>query len=448
MPHTTHPETPSIAPPHADAAPFTVGVALDGAGAHPAAWREPDADASALFAPAHWQRLLGELDDAGADYVALADALAPQHELFGAGAGSENGVTGRLDALLLLSWIAPRTHRIGLIPTVTTTHTEPFHVATALQTLDHVSSGRAGWQLRISASAAEADAFGRREAPAIDAAAVLAGEDDAALDELLAEAADVAEVTSRLWDSWEDDAIIRDAATGRFLDRNRLHHVRFESARFSVAGPSIVPRSPQGRPPVALLAHSDAVYRLAAEAADVVFVTPEPQDPGSSASGGRSADDIVAAVRRAEAEARASGRRREREPLRIVADLVVALDGAGDGAGTGAGEPGAERLARLDALGPVLRSDARVGTGTAAEIADLIAAWREAGIEGVRLRPLAQPADVHAIARDLLPELHRRGLAQAIPVEADTPSLRERFGLDAAINRYAAAAAQTEEVAA
>src|SRR5690606_9469343 len=181
-----------------------------------------------------------------------------------------------------------------------------------------------------------------------------------------AEAADVAEVTSRLWDSWEDDAIIRDAATGRFLDRSRLHHVRFDGPRFSIAGPSIVPRSPQGRPPVALLAHSDAVYRLAAEAADVVFVTPESQRPGSSASGGRTASDIVASVRRAEAEARDSGRRREREPLRIVADLVVALDGAG--------ETGAERLARRDRLGPALASDARVATGPAAEIADLIAA--------------------------------------------------------------------------
>src|SRR5690606_31556294 len=146
--------------------------------------------------------------------------------------------------------------------------------------------------------------------------------------------------------------------------------------------------------------------------------------------GGRTASDIVASVRRAEAEARDSGRRREREPLRIVADLVVALDGAG--------ETGAERLARLDRLGPALASDARVATGTAAEIADLIAAWREAGIEGVRLRPLAQPADVHAIARDLLPDLRRRGLASAIPGEHRTPSLRERFGLGAAINRYAA----------
>lgn len=440
MPHTTHPD-----PARSDAsgtdtsgtgAPrFTVGVSLDGAGEHPAAWREEDADAGALFSPAHWQRLVDQLEKAGADYVALVDALAPQYDLATTGAmpGAESRqsqeVFGRLDALLLLSWIAPRTHRIGLIPTVTTTHTEPFHVATALQTLDHVSLGRAGWQARISAGAAEARAFGRRESPAVDFRAVIAGEPDAALDALLAEARDFAEVASRLWDSWEDDAIIRDTETGRFLDRERVHHVRFEGERFSVAGPSIVPRSPQGRPPITLLAHSEAVYRLAAEAADVVFVTPEPQSERGGASFGRLANDIVAAVRRIEAEVRAAGR----APLHIVADLVVALD---DGT-----ETGAERLARLNAVGPSLESDTRVATGTAAEIADLIAEWREAGIEGVRLRPLAQPADVTAIAEELLPELRRRGIADE-EAAAPHPSLRERFGLGEAINRYAASAAQ------
>ncbi|MBB1056551.1 LLM class flavin-dependent oxidoreductase [Dietzia sp. B19] len=491
MPHTTH----SVA------SHFTVGVALDGAGVHPAAWREHDADPHTLFAPDHWQRLIGVLDDAGADYVSVDDSLALQHvglhrephgpESFGTAAPYPftDRVAGRLDALLLLSWIAPLTHSIGLIPTVTTTHTEPFHVATALQTLDHVSAGRAGWQLRISPSEAESTAFGRRAAPDVDTAAVLAGDDDAGLNELLAEAADVAEVASRLWDSWEDNAIIRDTHTGRFLDRDQLHHVRFESERFSIAGPSIVPRSPQGRPPVTLLAHSDAVYRLAAEAADVVFVTPEPQSARGGASYGRTAAEIVAAVRKAEdtaARGRTEGLEGEQRqgglaPLRIVADLIVAFDGASvtgapetGAAVTKATETGAARIARLDAVGPRLEGDARVATGTAAQIADVIAEWRDVGIEGIRLRPLAQPFDVRVIADELLPELRRRGLANIVSHSASASasasdsdsvhdvesqgtqlSLRERFGLGAALNRYAAnaanatnAAAQHQEVAA
>ncbi|MFV0434663.1 MAG: LLM class flavin-dependent oxidoreductase [Leucobacter sp.] len=447
--------------------PFTVGVALDGAGAHPAAWREADANAHELFTPDHWQALIAVLEAGGVDYVSVEDALVLQSARDAVSAPGESAelgepgesvaqqqpesgrVAGRLDALLLLSWIAPRTGAIGLIPTVTTTHTEPFHVATALQTLDHVSEGRAGWQLRISPSAAEAAAFGRREAPRIDFTAVAAGADDEALNELLDEAADVAEVASRLWDSWEDDAIIRDVETGRFLDRDRLHRTEFSGPRFSVAGPSIVPRSPQGRLPITLLAHSEPVYRLAARVADVVFVTPESQSELGGASHGRSAAQIVAAVRAAEAEAG----RVDRDALRIVADLVVGLDARGavadaavaDATGAEAGEPaaetGAERLARLDAIGPVLRSDARVVTGSAAEVADVIEAWRAAGVDGVRIRPLAQPRDVRTIAEELVPELRRRGLAR--PEEDGDPervSLRERFGLAPAVNRYEAAA--------
>lgn len=167
--------------------------------------------------------------------------------------------------------------------------------------------------------------------------------------------------------------------------------------------------------------------------------------------------------------------------MRIVADLIVAFDGASvtgapetGAAVTKATETGAARIARLDAVGPRLEGDARVATGTAAQIADVIAEWRDVGIEGIRLRPLAQPFDVRVIADELLPELRRRGLANIVSHSASASasasdsdsvhdvesqgtqlSLRERFGLGAALNRYAAnaanatnAAAQHQEVAA
>lgn len=265
--------------------PFTVGVALDGAGWHPAAWREASSRAEALFAAETWVELAELAETAGLDYLAIADELVGQADPADP-AYDGSTVLGRLDAALLADWIAPRTSRIGLIPTVTTTHTEPFHVATGLQTLDHVSVGRAGWQLRISADAASAAAFGRRPAPEIDRDAVASGASDAGLDELLADAADSAEVARRLWDSWEDDAEIRDAATGRFLDRDRVHPIDFASERFSVAGPSIVPRSPQGQLPIVVLAHSAPVAELAARVADVVIVTPESTSPGPAPGAG------------------------------------------------------------------------------------------------------------------------------------------------------------------
>lgn len=392
------------------AAGFTVGVELDGAGSHPAAWREPDARPDALFSAGYWTELLRIADDAGLDYATFADALslpAPPRA---------DRVAGRLDALLTASWVAPRTTGIGLIPTVTTTHTEPFHVATSLQTLDHISEGRGGWQLRVSAEPEAAAAFGRRTAPDIDARRVGAGESDPGLDELLAEAAEVAEVARLLWASWDADAEIRDAETGRFLDRDRVHHVRYAGERFSVAGPSIVPRSPQGQLPITVLSHSPRVHELAADAADVVFITPESASARAGASRGRTAAELVAQVREAEAarERAASGR----APLRIVADLIVALDAPE--------ETGAARLARLDAAdGEVYESDARIASGTAAELAELIAAWRDAGVDGVRLRPLTLPGDLTAIADELLPLLRERGLAPA----PGRRSLRERFGL-------------------
>src|SRR3954470_22726493 len=131
------------------------------------------------------------------DFVTLDDTFGPP------GDGP-----GRLDALAVLARVAPATERIGLVPTVTTPHPEPFHVSSAVATLDWVSRGRAGWTVEVSATEAEARLVGRRPA--------------APAPELWAEAGEVADVSARLWDSWEDDAEIRDTATGRFVDRDKL----------------------------------------------------------------------------------------------------------------------------------------------------------------------------------------------------------------------------------
>jgi alkanesulfonate monooxygenase SsuD/methylene tetrahydromethanopterin reductase-like flavin-dependent oxidoreductase (luciferase family) len=93
------------------------------------------------------------------------------------------------------------------------------------------------------------------------------------------------EVARRLWDSWEDDAVIRDVATGRFVDRDKLHYIDFVGRYFSVKGPSITPRPPQGQPVVAALAHAKPVYGFAARSTDLVFITPS--DDGSLKSTSR-----------------------------------------------------------------------------------------------------------------------------------------------------------------
>ena len=197
----------------------------------------------------------------------------------------------------------------------------------------------------------------------------------ARLRELFYEAADVVEAVRRLWDSWEDDAEIRDAATGRFLDRDKVHHIGFEGRWFSVKGPSITPRGPQGQPPVVSLAHASVPYAFAAAASDVVTVTPHDRE-GAAA--------ILGQVDAAVADA---GRDRTERPLRVLADLLVVLDE----------RPGAaaRRLARLDErAGTALRSDAEIFTGTPAELAGL-ARRRPGRLPPPPRRPAARPDGDH-----------------------------------------------------
>ncbi|GAA5040958.1 LLM class flavin-dependent oxidoreductase [Streptomyces similanensis] len=395
-------------PPH-------LAVALDGAGWHPAAWRDQEAP-GALFTAAYWADLVAEAERGLLDFVTLEDALGLQSDAPHRPDDRTDQVRGSLDAVLLAAFLAPLTRHIGLVPTVNVTHTEPFHVAVGIATLDHASKGRAGWRPQIASRAADAAHFGRRTTPQLT-------DDDlrdpeliaARLRPLFAEAVDVVEVARRLWDSWEDDAEIRDTATGRFLDGAKLHHVDFEGARFSVKGPSITPRPPQGQPVVASLAHASTPYEFAARGSDVVFVTPADRV------------DVGAVLAQVDAAVARVGRDVRDRPLRRFAEAVVFLDD----------EPGAaaRRKERLDALdGTEYASDAVLFTGTPGELADLLLDWHAAGLDGFRLRPGALPHDLGAITRRLVPELRRRG---AFRTAYAPGTLRDRLGLPRPRNRYA-----------
>ncbi len=392
-----------------------VAVALDGAGWHPAAWREPAARPHELFSPRYWADIVRTAERGLLDLVTIDDAFGIQTHRIGVPDDRVDEVRGRLDALLIASFVAPLTSRIGLVPTVTTTHTEPFHVSKALATLDHTSLGRAGWQARVSGAAADAALVGRRTVSGYDPRVLAAADLPPEIVDLFAEAADVIDVVRRLWDSWEDDAEIRDVATRRFIDRSKVHHIDFESRFFSVRGPSITPRPPQGQPVVSVLAHRREPYELAARAADLVFVTPTPA---------RGAEAVLADVTRAVADVGRAG-----EPLHVYADVVVALDGPG--------EPGAARLRRLDDIaGEPYIGDTTVFGGSAAELADLVESWHTLGYRGVRLRPAALPDDLDRIVTDLVPELQHRGLHRTAYPESS--SLRGLLGLPTAVsNRYA-----------
>ncbi|MEU9288721.1 LLM class flavin-dependent oxidoreductase [Streptomyces sp. NPDC048275] len=392
-----------------------LAVALDGAGWHPAAWREPVARPRDLLTASYWTDLITEAERGLLDFVTIEDALGLQSSHFTEPDGRTDQVRGRLDAVLIAARVAPLTSHIGLVPTVVATHTEPFHISKAIATLDYVSTGRAGVRVQVSARGYEAAHFGRRTFPRfriedLDSPALRELTDD-----LFDEAADHVEAVRRLWDSWEDDAEIRDVATGRFVDRDKLHYIDFEGKHFSVKGPSITPRPPQGQPLVSALGHETATgapFRLLGRSTDIGYVTPHDVEQARA---------IVATVR---SEHHAAGR--ADEPLHLFGDLVVFLD---DDPATAAA-----RRERLDSLaGYPYTSDARIFTGTPAQLADLLQELQSSGLSGFRLRPAVVGHDLPAITQGLVPELQRRGAFRQ-SYEADT--LRGLLGLSRPANRY------------
>ncbi|MGV9653077.1 LLM class flavin-dependent oxidoreductase [Streptomyces sp. NPDC003554] len=396
--------------------PLHLAVALEGTGWHPASWRDQAARPRDLFTAGHWADLVAEAERGLLDFVTFEDGLGLQSSHYGELDGRTDQVRGRLDAVLTASRIAPLTRHIGLVPTVIATHTEPFHISKAIATLDYVSTGRAGLRVQISARPHEAAHFGRRTFAPISLEELKTEAGQERLTDLFDEAADYVEVVRRLWDSWEDDAEIRDVVSGRFVDRDKLHYIDFEGKRFSVKGPSITPRPPQGQPLVTALAHQTVPYRLVARQADVGYVTPHDAEQARA---------IVAEIR---AEQEAAGR--AGELLHVFGDLVVFLDDEQAAA--------QDRRARLDALaGEPYTSDARIFTGTPVQLADLLQELAAQGLSGFRLRPAVAGHDLPAITRGLVPELQRRG-AFRTAYEADT--LRGLLGLPRPANRYAATA--------
>jgi alkanesulfonate monooxygenase SsuD/methylene tetrahydromethanopterin reductase-like flavin-dependent oxidoreductase (luciferase family) len=351
-----------------------LAVALDGYGWHPEAWRQSTA-AEPVTSGRYWADLATTAERGLLDFVTFDDGLTPQHrrrpEI------EPRWLAGRPDAVLVASRVAPATRHIGLVPVATVTHTEPFHISKAIATLDFVSHGRAGWQVRISSTAHEAELFGRRDIAGVD---------------LFDEAGDAVEVVRRLWDSWEDDAVIRDVATGRFVDRDKLHYIDFVGKYFSVKGPSITPRPPQGQPVVTALAHQVPVYEFASRSVDLVFITPKD-------------DDLVRTILGEVAQAGGTD-------LKVYADLFVTFSGTVDS-----------------------RSDALVFDGSPTELLDLLLRWQQLGVDGVRLRPAVNTVDLPVIVDEVVPLLQKAERFRT--AYRDSETLRERLGLPVADNRYA-----------
>ncbi|MFE4198629.1 LLM class flavin-dependent oxidoreductase [Paenarthrobacter sp. NPDC056912] len=328
-----------------------------------------------------------ELDGAGYENLARA-VLAAESAGFHVATFKDAPEAGRANALQRAAFAGPLTRTIAVVPEVDTVYTEPFHISTQLASLDYVSGGRAGWIATAAESPEAAAAVGRSF---VEGGA------------LAQEAAASIEVGRRLWDSWEDDAVIRDVATGRYIDVDKLHYIDFETpadfsgAAYSVKGPSIIPRPLQGQLPVLAAASLVGEGLVSADAVDAVLVTaPTPEL-------------LVAEVRDVRARLGAA--------VAIVAELDVVLDSRGQAA---ASRP-------VSAQGDRARF-----VGSAAGLTELLTSLLQEA-DGVRLHPAAVDVELGEFSRLVLPELRRRGALRA-PVQDGT--FRDLLGLGPAENRY------------
>jgi hypothetical protein len=360
-------------------APLHLALEIDGDGAHPVAWRRAAHAPDELLTPGRLRTLARSAENAGLTMVTLDDdVLAPD---------TAANPVGRIGSVERAAFVAASTSVLGIVPVVSTSYAEPFHTSSQLASLDHISVGRAGWLVGTSPPAA-AGAWGRP---------VVVGNEA-----LAREAHDSVRVTRQLWDSWEDDAVIRDVATSRYLDRDRLHYVDFVGRTFRIKGPAIVPRPPQGQlvvfAPDGLLPGSDS------DRPDVTLL--------------RGVD--VAAIR---ASAAATG------TALAFAELEVALDTPAATA--------AERIADLARHEPWPDQGRLRYVGGVDGLIRLLTEL--AGVvAGVRLHPLVLDEELAVLCRLVVPGLTKARLA-ARPVPGT--SLRATLGLPRPVNRYAPAGA-------
>jgi FMN-dependent oxidoreductase (nitrilotriacetate monooxygenase family) len=424
------------------------------AGHHEAAWRLPESNTGADVDLQHWVELARLAEDAKLDALFLADGPA----LTGTG---EFRPPGQLEPLTLLTALSQATTHLGLIATVSTTYNSPYNLARRLASVDHVSGGRAGWNIVTSAGADEAANFGLEDRPGHATR--------------YARAEEFLQVAKALWDSWEAEAVLADKARGRYADPGRIHRLDHRGEHFKVAGPLNVPRPPQGYPVLVQAGSSEDGRGFAARHAEAIFTAHQTYERAADFYGdlkarvrsvGRDPDGvlvlpgIVPIIGSTESEARELAQQLDdlRVPEYGLRQLAWVLEVDPDDLQLDARLPDAV-LARPTLEGSQSRSDlvlelaeregltvrqilSRLGggrghftfAGTPDQLVDLIVSWFEGGAaDGFNIMGAALPSGLEAFVEHVVPVLQAKGLFRE---EYDGSTLREHYGLPVPANQF------------
>ena len=422
---------------------------------HTAAWRYPGAFPDANFNFGHYQRFVRSLERGRFDAFFMADHLAVMNMPMAA--LKRSATVTSFDPLTLLPALAVVTEHLGLIATASTTYNDPYHVARKFASLDHISGGRAGWNVVTSANPQEARNFGR--------------EQHLEHGERYRRAREFFDVVTGLWDSWADDAFIRDVEAGVYFDPDKMHVLDHTGPHLSVRGPLNVARPIQGWPVIVQAGASEAGRQLAAETAEVVFSSPNTLDDGqryyADVKGrmeacGRSPDQlkilpgafVVVGDSLAEARAKKTTLDSLVHPDSGIATLSVLLghDVSGfeldgplpDIPDSNASKSGRQKLvsmARRDKM-TVRQLAQYVGgsfsslelIGTPRTIADQMEEWLlDRGCDGFNVMFPYLPGGLDDFVDRVVPELQRRELFRR---EYEGPTLRDNLGLARPHNRF------------
>ncbi|GAA2373367.1 monooxygenase [Catellatospora methionotrophica] len=435
---------------------MSIGMNILGLGGHNSAWRYGEVDPLSYLDIGYYQNIARISERGTLDAIFLADGPA----LAGDPGG---GPSGRLEPTLVLTAIALATERIGVIATASTSYNDPYNLARRLSSLDHLSGGRAAWNIVTTAGDAAARNFGLTGAPVHD--------------DRYGRAEEFVDIAVKLWDSWEDDAIVADRASGLFAHGDRVHTIDHEGSHFAVRGPLNVPRSPQGRPVLVQAGSSEHGKALAARRADAVFTAQTTLADGQAfyaemkaraAAFGRDPDTLkimpglstVIGGTEAEALARQAeldafqgieaqvgqvAQRLQLDPRHLELDEELPWHLIGDALQVENGSRGffdaqinlarRERLTVRQLAGRI-RSGHRLVAGSPEQIADTLEEWFVNGAaDGFNLMPDMFPSGAEVFVDHVVPILRRRGLFRT---EYTGTTLRDHLGLERPASQYAA----------